>query len=180
MNGPRGPTKSFRRHFAARDLVQGVSSYYQLIALIHSSESKRVPFGHLSKTLRTDIRAFFGNYTRALEKGLELLYAAGDPGEIELACEGLNIGWQDEQALYFKERFLAPDHARLAEMMKFSAKLRKLGIAEQVGFGPTKTEFEALLAEHGLNENLNQRRRNRSNGPAVDQASSGLNPPCSK
>jgi DNA phosphorothioation-associated putative methyltransferase len=31
---------------------------------------------------------------------LELLYAAGDPGEIELACEGLNVGWQDEQALY--------------------------------------------------------------------------------
>jgi DNA phosphorothioation-associated putative methyltransferase len=61
---------------------------------------KRVPFGHLSSSLRTDIRAFFGNYTRALEKGLELLYAAGDPGEIELACEDLKIGWQDELALY--------------------------------------------------------------------------------
>lgn len=61
---------------------------------------KRVPFGHLSLSLRADIRAFFGNYTRALEKGLELLYAAGDPGEIEVACEGLPFGWQDEQALY--------------------------------------------------------------------------------
>ncbi|HRY51337.1 MAG TPA: DNA phosphorothioation-associated putative methyltransferase [Candidatus Paceibacterota bacterium] len=61
---------------------------------------KRVPFGHLSLTLRSDIRAFFGNYTRALEKGMDLLYAAGDPGEIELACEGLKLGWQDEQALY--------------------------------------------------------------------------------
>ena len=61
---------------------------------------KRVPFGHLSLSLRSDIRAFFGNYTRALEKGIELLYAAGDSGEVELACEGLGIGWQDEQALY--------------------------------------------------------------------------------
>lgn len=68
---------------------------------------KRVPFGHLSPSLQTDIRAFFGNYTRALEKGLELLFAAGDPGEIEIACEGLNLGWQDEQALYFHRSLLA-------------------------------------------------------------------------
>jgi hypothetical protein len=38
---------------------------------------RRVPFGHLSQSLRWDIREFFGNYTRALEKGLELLYAVG-------------------------------------------------------------------------------------------------------
>lgn len=31
---------------------------------------------------------------------MELLYAAGDTGEIELACEELTLGWQDEQALY--------------------------------------------------------------------------------
>ena len=61
---------------------------------------KKVPFGHLSPRLRLDVREFFGNYQRALEKGLELLYAAGDPGEIELACEELKLGWQDEQALY--------------------------------------------------------------------------------
>jgi hypothetical protein len=41
-----------------------------------------VPFGHLSQTLRWDIREFFGHYTGALEKGVELLYAAGDTGEI--------------------------------------------------------------------------------------------------
>ncbi|MEI7937857.1 MAG: DNA phosphorothioation-associated putative methyltransferase [Verrucomicrobiota bacterium] len=67
---------------------------------------KRVPFGHLSQSLRWDVRAFFGNYTRALEKGLELLYAAGDTGEIELACEGLGVGWQDEQALYIHRSLL--------------------------------------------------------------------------
>ena len=67
---------------------------------------KKVPFGHLSQTLRWDVRAFFGNYTRALEKGLELLYAAGDTGEIELACEDLKIGWQDEQALFLHRSLL--------------------------------------------------------------------------
>jgi hypothetical protein len=67
---------------------------------------KRVPFGHLSQSLRWDVRAFFGNYTRALEKGLELLYAAGDTGEIELACEELKVGWQNEQALYIHRSLL--------------------------------------------------------------------------
>ena len=67
---------------------------------------KRVPFGYLSGSLRADIRAFFGNYTRALEHGLELLYAAGDSGEIEFACEGLKVGWQDQQALYLHRSLL--------------------------------------------------------------------------
>lgn len=67
---------------------------------------KKVPFGHLSQSLRWDIRTFFGNYTRALEKGVELLYAAGDSGEIELACEDLKVGWQDEQALFIHRSLL--------------------------------------------------------------------------
>jgi hypothetical protein len=67
---------------------------------------RKVPFGHLSQALRWDIREFFGNYTRALAKGVELLYAAGDTGEIELACEDLKVGWQDEQALYFHRSVL--------------------------------------------------------------------------
>ena len=101
---------------------------------------KKVPFGHLSPRLRLDVREFFDNYQRALQDGLELLYAAGDPGEIDLACEELKLGWQDEQALYvqafdhrgsgqllyFKERFLAPDHPGIEEMTTFSAKLRKV------------------------------------------------------
>ncbi len=60
--------------------------------------------------------------------------------------------------LYFKERLLARDHPRLGEMAAFTAKLRDLGVTEQVGFGPTKSEFAALAAKHGLNENLNKPR----------------------
>ena len=201
---------------------------------------KRVPFGHLSQSLRFDIREFFGNYTMALEKGMELLYAAGDTGEIELACEDLKVGWQDEQALYihrslldelppvlrayvgcatalfgdvsqtdiiklhkasgkvtflgyddfegkplpelrnrikvnlrtrwvqvfdhsadgqllyFKERFVGASHPRRPEMEAYSVKLRKLGIAEQVGFGLTLKGFRELIERHGLNMNLNR------------------------
>ena len=52
------------------------------------------------------------------------------------------------QLLYFKERFLVPDHPGIEAMKAFSAKLRKLGIAEQMGFGPTQGELDALLARH--------------------------------
>lgn len=204
---------------------------------------KKVPFGHLSHSLRFDIREFFGNYTEALQKGMELLYAAGDTGEIELACEDLKVGWQDEQALYFhrsvleelppvlrayvgcatalfgdvsqtdviklhkasgkvtflgyddfenkplpelrnrikvnlrtrwvqvfdhsadgqllyfKERFVAPNHPRRAEMEAFSVKLRKLGLSVTELMGPTKTGFAQMLEKAGLNENLNKRRK---------------------
>ena len=204
---------------------------------------KRVPFGHLSQSLRFDIREFFGNYTVALQKGLELLYAAGDTGEIELACEELTLGWKDEQALYihrsvldelppvlrayvgcatalfgdvsqtdviklhkasgkvtflgyddfegkplpelrhrikvnlrtrwvqvfdhssdgqllyFKERFLSPNHPHRAEMEAFSAKLRKLGLSDSLLMGPTNAGFAGILERAGLNENLNKRRK---------------------
>jgi len=58
------------------------------------------------------------------------------------------------QLLYFKERFVAPDDPGLEEMAEFSAKLRKLGMSEQVGFGATKEEFAGLVERHGLNADL--------------------------
>lgn len=211
---------------------------------------KRVPFGHLSMTLRVDIRTFHGNYTRALEKGIELLYAAGDTGEIELACEELKMGWQDEQAvylhrslldelppvllayvgcatalfgdvsqadviklhkasgkatflvyddfegkaspelrqrikvnlrtrwvqvfdhsaegqlLYFKERFVGPNHPRRMEMQKFSANLRKLGVVETMAVLPSRADLQHLVSLAGLNENLNARRRTQATAPS--------------
>jgi hypothetical protein len=214
---------------------------------------KRVPFGHLSMSLRGDIRAFFGNYKRALEKGIELLYTAGDTGEIELACEELKVGWQDEQALYlhrslldelppvlrayvgcattlygdvsqadviklhkasgkatflvyddfegkplpelrqrikvnlrtrwvqvfdhsaerqllyFKERFVSAKHPHWDDMGVFSAKLRKLGFdPASIGRGPSRPELHTLLADRGLNENLNPRRHAMKNEAAHD------------
>ena len=43
---------------------------------------------------------------QALKEGLELLYASGDPDEVELACEELSVGWQDQQALYLHNSIL--------------------------------------------------------------------------
>ena len=209
-----------------------------LVYLAMSNLRKRVPFGHLSLSLRLDIKAFYGNHRRALEKGLELLYAAGDPGEIELACEGLKAGWQDEQSLYvhrsvldelppllrayvgcaatlfgdvrqadviklhktsgkvtflvyddferkalpelrhrikvnlrtrwvqvfdhsnerqllfFKERFVAPNHPRRAGMERVSIELRKLGLNDKSLLGPDKESFDRLLEAAGLNADL--------------------------
>ena len=58
----KGGAEEVRR--AAEDRKRDLLVYVALANL-----RKRVPFGHLSQSLRSDIRAFFGNYTRALEKG---------------------------------------------------------------------------------------------------------------
>lgn len=49
--------------------------------------------------IKNDIRSFFGDLAAAEARAHELLFAAGDPGEIDLACENLDLGWQDEDSL---------------------------------------------------------------------------------
>jgi DNA phosphorothioation-associated putative methyltransferase len=77
-----------------------------LVYLALAQLRKRVPFSHLTPRLRADMRHFFGHYQQAQEAGRELLFAAGDPDEIELACEELTLGWQDDQALYIHRSLL--------------------------------------------------------------------------
>jgi DNA phosphorothioation-associated putative methyltransferase len=69
---------------------------------------KHLPWNHFSPSLQRDIKVFFGDYQSAIGEARELLFAAGDPDEIELACDALQIGWQDEQALYIHRSLL--DH----------------------------------------------------------------------
>ena len=57
---------------------------------------------------RNDIRAFFGDFASAQARARELLFAAGDPGEIELACETVTCGWQDANSLII-HRSLFPE-----------------------------------------------------------------------
>jgi hypothetical protein len=59
-------------------------------------------------------------------------------------------------------------------MQAFSAKLRKLGISEQMAGGPTKEELVKMLDREGLNENLNKRRGPRA--PAPRSASAAATP----
>lgn len=77
-----------------------------LVYLALANLRKPVPLKHLSPSLREDMISFFDNYKHGLRMGRELLFAAGDPGEIEVACENLQIGWQDDQALYLHPSLL--------------------------------------------------------------------------
>jgi DNA phosphorothioation-associated putative methyltransferase len=108
IGSPNRALKMFIQKGGGEELKHAVENRRRdlLVYVALANLRKRVPFGHLSSSLRFDIRDFFGNYKRALEKGIELLYAAGDTGEIELACEELKIGWQDEQALYLHRSLL--------------------------------------------------------------------------
>jgi DNA phosphorothioation-associated putative methyltransferase len=63
------------------------------------------------------------------------------------------------QLLFFKERFVSADYPNREAMMKFSAKVRGLGLNEAtIGFGPTESEFEALARAAGLSSNLTRLR----------------------
>jgi DNA phosphorothioation-associated putative methyltransferase len=87
---------------AARQQRSGDLHVYLALANLR----RPIPFGQLSERLRRDIKSFFGDYKGALQRGRELLFAAGDPGEIELACEGVGIGFQDDQALFVHRSLL--------------------------------------------------------------------------
>lgn len=191
--------------------------------------------------IRHDIRSFFGDIQTAQRKAEELLFAAGDADEIEIAAASCKVGWQDEEALivhrslfaslppllriyvlcashrygdpaqadlikihkhsgkvtfqhyddfdnkplpvlmtrikinlrnlfvevidhskgpriqvlYFKERYVAPDHPHRAKMEAVSKKLRKLGLDEKtIGYGPDMTSLATMLTSAGLTENL--------------------------
>jgi DNA phosphorothioation-associated putative methyltransferase len=216
-----------------------------LVYLAMSGFRKHFGRREIPLRIKNDIRSFFGDLRAAQAKARELLFAAGDAGEIELACQGVDVGWQDEEALiihrtligqlppllriyiqcaaqrygdpeqadlikihkhsgkvtfqhyddfegkplpelrtrikvnlrnlfvsvfdhskgpkrqllYFKERFVAKNHPNISTMAKFSAKLRRLGFAEEtIGFGPDKHDLLQVLNAAGLNEKLNSKR----------------------
>ena len=223
---------------AKEDRINDLLVYFGL-----ANFQKKVPFKHLSERMKRDIKTFVGDYKKGLQEGLNLLFASGDPDEIDLACEDLTIGWQDHQALYFhkslltklppvvrlfvgcatqlygdieeadlikvhrrsgkitfftyddfennrlpllkmrikvdlrrlfvsvfnhseqgqqlyyKERFVTPDHPNYEDMVSFSRKLRNLEIDEAFGRGLNRDQYLELLDTCGLTENLNKRRK---------------------
>ena len=60
-------------------------------------KKRRTPFAHLSPGLRRDLKEFFGAYHSACDEAREILFASGDPGELELAAEVLPWGHYDEE-----------------------------------------------------------------------------------
>jgi DNA phosphorothioation-associated putative methyltransferase len=245
LGSPNRAERLFIERGGGEELEQGRQNRINdlLVYLGLANFRKKVPFIHLSDRLKRDIKLFFGHYKIGLQKGLDLLFAAGDPDEIDLACEDLPIGWQDHQALYihrdllprlppvlrllvgcatqlygdvaeadiikihrrsgkvtflayddfqgkrlpeltlrikvdlrrlfvsvfdhsgqgqilfYKERFLPPEHADWEALNAYGKKLSRIGIEEQVGFGPDKAQFLTLLDELSLTENLNKRRK---------------------
>jgi DNA phosphorothioation-associated putative methyltransferase len=53
---------------------------------------QRPSFGKLPRTLQTDMRAFFGTYTKACRLADELLFRAGDATAIDGACKRSAVG----------------------------------------------------------------------------------------
>jgi DNA phosphorothioation-associated putative methyltransferase len=53
-----------------------------------------------------DINEFFGDLQNAQAKAKDILFAAGDPGEIDLACASVEVGWQDRDALMIHRSLL--------------------------------------------------------------------------
>jgi DNA phosphorothioation-associated putative methyltransferase len=78
-----------------------------LVFLASCHFQKKIRWSDFSDSLQTDIKSFFGDFRSAMAEAKDILFAAGDPDEIELACEDLKLVWQDEQALYFHRSLLA-------------------------------------------------------------------------
>jgi DNA phosphorothioation-associated putative methyltransferase len=71
-----------------------------LVYLAVANLRRPVPYRHLALPLKADVKAFFGDYRKALAEATESLYFIGDPDVIQEECEAARVGWQDEQALY--------------------------------------------------------------------------------
>jgi DNA phosphorothioation-associated putative methyltransferase len=70
-----------------------------LVYLAMTKFRKRFLRREIPLRIKNDIRSFFGDLATGQARARDLLFAAGDPGEIELACESVTLGWQDEDAL---------------------------------------------------------------------------------
>jgi DNA phosphorothioation-associated putative methyltransferase len=71
-----------------------------LVYLALGRFQRRPPIGKLPICLQRDIRALFGNYTKACEAADDLLFRAGDPEAVSRACADSAIGKILPDALY--------------------------------------------------------------------------------
>jgi DNA phosphorothioation-associated putative methyltransferase len=73
-----------------------------LLVFIAAAQLRRkIPFNQLSPRLQRDLRSFFGSYANAEEKARELMFAAGDPDELEIAAAQLPFGHLDPKEGHF-------------------------------------------------------------------------------
>lgn len=73
-----------------------------LLVFVAAAQLRRkIPFNQLSLRLQRDLRSFFGSYTNAEEKARELMFAAGDADELEIAVAQLGFGFLDPKEGHF-------------------------------------------------------------------------------
>jgi len=73
-----------------------------LIVFVAAAQLRRkIPFNQLSIRLQRDLRSFFGSYANAEEKARELMFAAGDSDELEIAVSQLDFGYLDSKEGHF-------------------------------------------------------------------------------
>lgn len=72
-----------------------------MVALASYQFRKKTLLKSLPAEVQNDIKGFFGSYTTANEACRELLFAAGDPDELELAVDDLDYGWRDLREGHF-------------------------------------------------------------------------------
>ncbi len=73
-----------------------------LLVFIAAAQLRRkIPFNQLSTRLQRDLRSFFGSYANAEEKAREIMFAAGDEDELELAVAQLDFGHLDPNEGHF-------------------------------------------------------------------------------
>ena len=77
-----------------------------LVYLAMTKFRKRFLQREIPQRIKNDIRSFFGDIPAAQTHARDLLFAAGDPGEIDVACEGVHVGWQDEDSLMIHRSLL--------------------------------------------------------------------------
>lgn len=70
-----------------------------MVYLAMTNFRKRFLRREIPLRIRHDVRSFFGDLSRAQASARDILFAAGDADEIELACQDVDVGWQTEDAL---------------------------------------------------------------------------------
>jgi DNA phosphorothioation-associated putative methyltransferase len=72
-----------------------------LVFIAAAQLRQKIPFNQLSPRLQRDLRSFFGSYSHAEEKAREILFAAGDEDELEIAASQLDYGHLDPREGHF-------------------------------------------------------------------------------
>lgn len=74
-----------------------------LVYLALANFGKRPKFSGLSRKFQRDVRAFFGSYKSACAEADQLMFRAGDPAEIDAACQRSAIGRLCPSSLWIHE-----------------------------------------------------------------------------